>query len=62
MRQGKRLASPSLEDARRLTRAQLERLPTHLKQLDTAPAYPVEVAAPLRTLADALDRAETAGR
>jgi nicotinate phosphoribosyltransferase len=62
MRQGKRVAAPSLEDARRLARAQLERLPAHLKRLDTAPAYPVEVAARLRALAHELDRAEMAGR
>jgi nicotinate phosphoribosyltransferase len=62
MRQGKRMAAPSLEDARRLARAQLERLPAHFRRLDTEPAYPVEVAARLRTLADELDRVESAGR
>jgi nicotinate phosphoribosyltransferase len=62
MRQGKRLAAPSLEDARRLARAQLERLPAHLKRLDTQPAYPVEVSARVRALAQGLDRAELAGR
>jgi nicotinate phosphoribosyltransferase len=62
MRQGKRMAAPSLEDARRLARAQLERLPAHLRRLDTEPAYPVEVSARLKTLADELDRVESARR
>ena len=62
MHRGERVASPSLEDARRLARAQLERLPAHLRRLDTEPAYPVEVSARLRALADEVDRAEMAGR
>jgi nicotinate phosphoribosyltransferase len=62
MRRGERVASPSLEDARRLARTQLERLPAYLERLGTEPAYPVEVSARLRTLADELDRAESAGR
>jgi nicotinate phosphoribosyltransferase len=62
MRRGKRLTSPSLENARRLAREQLERLPAHLKRLDTAPAYPVEVSARLQGLAREADRAEGAGR
>jgi nicotinate phosphoribosyltransferase len=59
MRRGQRLAAPSLEDVRRLAAAQLERLPAHLKRLASEPAYPVEVAQPLRTLARDLDRAES---
>jgi nicotinate phosphoribosyltransferase len=58
MRQGRRLQLLSLEDARRLARAQLERLPAHLKQLETEPAYPVEVSAPLQALAREIDRLE----
>jgi hypothetical protein len=48
MRRGERVAAPSLEDARRLAREQLERLPAQLGRLDTEPAYPVEVSARLR--------------
>jgi nicotinate phosphoribosyltransferase len=59
MRQGKRVASPSLEEMRRLVAAQLERLPAHLGRLATEPAYPVEVSAPLQRLASELDRAES---
>ena len=62
MRQGRRLELPSLEDARGLARAQLERLPAHLKRLDTQPAYPVEVSAPLQALAREIDCLEMAGR
>jgi nicotinate phosphoribosyltransferase len=61
MRQGERLAAPSLEHSRRLARAQLERLPAHLKRLETQPAYPVEVSARLQALAHELDRAELGG-
>jgi nicotinate phosphoribosyltransferase len=62
MRQGLRLELPSLEDARRLARSQLERLPAHLKRLEAQPAYPVEVAGPLQALAREIDRAEMHGR
>jgi nicotinate phosphoribosyltransferase len=61
MRQGERLALPSLEDARVLARAQLERLPAHLKRLDTEPAYPVEMSDRLKALAREVDRAEGRG-
>jgi nicotinate phosphoribosyltransferase len=61
MRQGRRLELGSLEDARRLARAQLQRLPAHLKRLETAPAYAVEVSASVRALAREIDRAEMAG-
>jgi nicotinate phosphoribosyltransferase len=60
MRRGVRLALPSLDDACRLARAQLERLPAHLMRLDTEPAYPVEVSARLVALARELDRADAA--
>ena len=62
MREGRRLELPSLEQARRLAAAQLQRLPAHLKRLGTAPAYPVEVSAPLRALAQEIDRRELAVR
>ena len=62
MRQGRRLELPSLEDARRLARAQLERLPARLKRLDSEPAYPVEVSALLQALAREIDRREMEGR
>jgi nicotinate phosphoribosyltransferase len=61
MRQGRRLRLPSLEDARRLARAQLERLPAHLKRLETEPSYPVEVSAPLQTLTGEIGRVEMIG-
>src|SRR5690606_7985749 len=62
MQGGRRLELPSLEDARRLARAQLERLPAHLKRLETQPAYPVEIAPALEALAREVDRAEANGR
>ena len=55
MRQGQRLEPGALERAR----AQLERLPAHLKRLETAPAYPVEVSA-VQGLAREIDRAKMA--
>jgi len=59
MRAGQRLGGPpGLEEIRRRCASELERLPSHLRRLETAPAYPVEVAAPLRRLAAELDRAE----
>jgi Nicotinate phosphoribosyltransferase C-terminal domain len=61
MRQVRRLELPSLEDARRRAPAQLECLPIHLKRLETAPAYPVEVSASLQALACEIDRLEMAG-
>jgi nicotinate phosphoribosyltransferase len=61
MRRGRRMASPALEASRRLAARQLERLPPHLKRLASEPAYPVEVAERLRTLAHEVDRAEGEG-
>ena len=61
MRQGERLALPSLDDGRRLAREQLERLPAHLRRLDSEPAYSVEISARLQALARELDHADTAG-
>jgi nicotinate phosphoribosyltransferase len=61
MRRGERTASPALEDSRRLVAQQLERLPAHLKRLASKPAYPVEVAEGLKTLAQEVDRAEGQG-
>jgi nicotinate phosphoribosyltransferase len=61
MRRGRRIASPSLEDGRRLAAAQLEQLPAHLKELAAEPAYPVEVSKRLRALAREVDRAESRG-
>jgi hypothetical protein len=52
---------PALDEVRRLAAAQLERLPAHLKRLASAPAYPVQVAEPLRALAREVDRAEGQG-
>jgi nicotinate phosphoribosyltransferase len=57
MRGGRLIAPlPTLSDSRAYTRGQLERLPPRLLDLDKAPAYPVTIAASLRTLAEALDR------
>ena len=57
MRGGRRTgASPSLGEARDHAAAQLERLPQHLRRLETAPGYPVEVDPSLRALADQVDR------
>lgn len=56
MRNGERIVSTSLEAARKHCREQLDRLPRHLKALQTQPAYPVEISAALRGLADELDR------
>ncbi len=58
MRGGRRMASlPGLEDARAHAAAELGRLPAALRSLDPAPAYPVEVSAALRDLAEEADRA-----
>jgi nicotinate phosphoribosyltransferase len=58
MRAGRRIASlPSLKDARAHAAAELRRLPAPLRSLDPAPAYPVEVSAALRNLAEETDRA-----
>ncbi len=55
---GRRLAPlPGLEEARAHVASELRRLPPTLRSLDPAPAYPVEVAAALRRLAEEADRA-----
>lgn len=60
MRAGRRLGPPELlEAARQRARDQMERLPAHLRRLETEPPYPVIVAAPLSRLAASVDR-ETA--
>ena len=57
MRNGKRVApAPSLEDIRRHSKREFERLPAPLQRLDPGAAYPVEVAQVLRNLADEVDR------
>ena len=57
MRAGKIAAPlPSLAEIRTHAAAELERLPEHLARLQTAPAYPVEVAPALRRLAEEADR------
>ena len=57
MRNGKRVApAPSLEDIRRHSKREFERLPSPLQRLDRGAAYPVEVAQVLRDLADEVDR------
>jgi nicotinate phosphoribosyltransferase len=48
---------PGLQAARAHAASQLERLPAHLKRLDSTPAYPVLVAEPLKALAEQADRA-----
>jgi nicotinate phosphoribosyltransferase len=56
MSAGRRLAPPTaLTQLRDNTRAQLERLPLGLRQLNAAAAYPVEVAPALRALAQQVD-------
>ena len=53
---GKRVAPPTpLAASRALAAAELARLPAHLRRLETAPAYPVEVSPALRELARAVD-------
>jgi nicotinate phosphoribosyltransferase len=57
MQNGKRLApAPSLDDIRRHSKREFERLPEPLRRLDPAAAYPVEVADVLRDLAGEVDR------
>ncbi len=56
MRARRRLApAPSLEEARRRAARQLAQLPEHLRRLETAPPYEVEVTPALRELARAVD-------
>jgi nicotinate phosphoribosyltransferase len=57
MQDGKRVApAPSLDDIRRHSRREFERLPEPFRRLDPDAAYPVEVAQALRDLADEVDR------
>jgi len=60
---GKRLRPlPTLDEARAHARAQLERLPTPLRELeDAAEPYPVEIAPGLRALAAEVDAATEGG-
>lgn len=58
LRNGRRVETgPELQDSRAHAASQLERLPAHLKGLETRPAYPVLVAEPLKALAEEVDRA-----
>ncbi len=53
---------PTLTEARARCAAELERLPTHLRRLETEPAYTVEIGPALRALAAAVDRREMSQR
>jgi nicotinate phosphoribosyltransferase len=60
MRGGERIApAPGLDAIRAHAAAELARLPTALRSLDEAPAYPVEIAPALRRLAAEVDRTIT---
>lgn len=61
MRAGRRLELASLEQSRAHCAAELARLPGHLRRLEVAPAYPVEVSLALRNLAEEVDRREATG-
>ena len=57
MRSGRRLVpSPGLIELRQRAAAQLERVPTSLRNLEDAPAYEVRISSPLRDLAHTVDR------
>ncbi|MGQ0665771.1 MAG: nicotinate phosphoribosyltransferase [Nitrospiraceae bacterium] len=57
MRNGRRLTpSPGLTELRQRAAAQLERLPTSLRNLEDAPAYETRISAPLQDLARTVDR------
>jgi nicotinate phosphoribosyltransferase len=56
MRGGRRLAQPSLAEARGRAAAELARLPAALRGLEAGAAYPVEIAPALRRLADEVDQ------
>jgi len=57
MRAGRRVGPPeTLEAVRARAADQLARLPEPLRRLETRPAYPVEISARLRALADEVDR------
>jgi nicotinate phosphoribosyltransferase len=56
MREGYRVApSPSLDEIRRRTKRELERLPDGLRRLDPSATYPVKIADDLIELADEVD-------
>ncbi len=59
MRRGHPLRRRDLGQARELCRLQLAALPTHLADLDTAPAYPVGISPELLALAEEIDRIPT---
>jgi nicotinate phosphoribosyltransferase len=57
MAEGRRTAPPpTLGEIREHTRRELERLPEHLRELRSAPPYPVTVGARLREVAEETDR------
>lgn len=56
MKNGRRIARPSIEQVREHCAQQLPHLPQHLKELQTAPAYPVTISTRLQALASELDR------
>ena len=57
MKGGRRVApAPSLDDIRRHSKRELERLPEPLRRLEPDAAYPVDVAGVLRELAGEVDR------
>lgn len=57
MREGRRIDSPPpLTELRKRTAAQLAHLPSHLRALETGPAYEVRISSTLQELAEALDR------
>lgn len=56
MREGRRLAQPTLAAARERAIGQLRRLPAALRSLARAERYPVEISAGVRRLAEAVDR------
>jgi nicotinate phosphoribosyltransferase len=63
LRDGKRVPDPpTLDDARKLAAFGLARLPTHLRELRTEPAFPVAIAASLQQPTEDLDRAQDARR
>ncbi len=61
MRGGHRIGAPqTLDEARERAAKEIARLPGHLRRLETAPSYPVNVSPELRALADEVDRVLTA--
>jgi len=58
MRGGRRIGTPpTLAEARDHAAKEIERLPGHLRRLETAPSYPVVVSQELKALADEVDQA-----